>query len=181
MDKIYTFEKFMINESSSAGNRDQIDGFVYGSNDQKDRYDVSGFIDYLEKTFIDNPEVKPKIIDILSKNLGILDIHELNEMPFSLISDIIKEIEEKIGKYEVETIMPGGALLFIRNKQLKDGKGADFYINKKGTKIEVITENAYGEDKSIIYRTLEFNPDKYGFTKDECEKLESLIKAKGIK
>ena len=75
--------------------------------------------------------------------------------------------------------MPGGGLLFIRNKILDNGKGADFYINRKGTKIEVVTDNFNGEEKVIFHDSKNFPYDRYNFTQEEKEELQSIIKAKG--
>jgi hypothetical protein len=62
---------------------------------------------------------------------------EVNVISFDICVYNEKEIERIIeaGEYEPETTMPGGGLLFIRNKIFTNGGGADFYINRKGTRI----------------------------------------------
>lgn len=185
MKKILTFKQFNLNESTAAGNREQTYTipFSYSSNDPKHGYNSKSFVDDLEAIFVERPELKKEITEFLSKTTGISKIEDLSTKPFSFISGIIPEIERIIsaGEYEPETIMPGESLLFMRNKKLKFGKEADFYINRKGTKIEVVTDDERGREKSEIYQSDSFPVDRYEFTDNEKEELEALLKAKGIK
>ena len=79
---------------------------------------------------------------------------------------------------EPETTMPGGGLLFIRNKIFANGGGADFYINRKGTKVEVVTEDDMGNEKVRIFDIEKFPFDRFEFTEEEREELEALNRAK---
>jgi hypothetical protein len=182
MKRIFTFNQFNLNESSAAGNMGQTHSipFAYTSNDPRNGYSSKSFVDDLKTVFIEKPELKNQIIQFLSDNLKISKIDDLSYIPFVHISKIISEIERIIeaGEYEPETIMPGGALLFIRNKTFKDGSGADFYINRKGTKIEVVTEDETGKEKVKIFDSLKFPFDRYEFTDEEKDELDALIKAK---
>jgi len=98
-----------------------------------------------------------------------------------LVSRLIPEIERIIdaGEYEPEMLMPGEGLLFIRNKIFKDGSGADFYINKKGTKVEVVFDDEMGNDNAALFMVDNFPYDRFEFTEEEKEELEALVKAKG--
>lgn len=183
MKNIKNFKDFTINESSAAGNRDntyQIP-FSYTSNDPKIGYNTKSFVDDLKSIFIEKPEMKIPILQFLTNTVGISKIDDLSDKPFALIKDIIPEIERIIGagEYEPELTMPGGALLFIRNKIMSDGKGADFYVNRKGTKIEVVTEDQNGHEKVFTYDASNFPSDRYEFTSEEKEELDSILKAKG--
>jgi hypothetical protein len=183
MKNLKSFKKFGINESSAAGNRDhtyQIP-FSYTSNDPKIGYNSKSFVDDLKSIFVEKPHIKSPILEFLTKSVGISRIEDLATKPFSLIKDLIPEIERIIGagEYEPELTMPGGALLFIRNKIMSDGKGADFYINKKGTKIEVVTEDQNGKEKVSVYDSNSFPRDRYELTLEEKEELDSILKAKG--
>jgi hypothetical protein len=75
--------------------------------------------------------------------------------------------------------MPGGGLLFIRNKIFANGGGADFYINRKGTKVEVVTEDEMGNEKVRIFDIEKFPFDRFEFTEEDKEELNALKKAKG--
>ena len=184
MKNIRSFNDFVVNESSAAGNMGTSYKipFKYTSNDPRYGYTSKSFVSDLESIFVEKPELKKEIISFIVQNLGISKLDELGDKPFSLISSIIPEIERIIdaGEYEPELTMPGGALLFIRNKIMSDGSGADFYINKKGTKVEVVTEDSNGNEKVVIYETTKFPFERYEFTQEEREELNSLIKAKGL-
>ena len=182
MKKILSFNEFNINESSAAGNMGATYSipFAYTSNDPKDGYSSKSFCDDLQAVFIERPNLKKEILGFLSANLNISKIEDLASMPFVKIANLIPEIERIIeaGEYEPETTMPGGALLFIRNKIFTDGGGADFYINRKGTKIEVVTEDETGSERVKIFPIENFPFDRYEFTEEEIEELEALKKAK---
>jgi hypothetical protein len=182
MRKIFTFNEFNLNESSAAGNMEQtyVIPFAYTSNDPKNGYNSKSFSDDLGAVFIEKPNLKKEIMEFLSLNLGILKIEELATIPFINIARLIPEIERIIeaGEYEPETTMPGGGLLFIRNKIFTSGRGADFYINRKGTKIEVVTEDETGNENVRIFDIKKFPFDRFEFTEDEREELEALSKAK---
>jgi hypothetical protein len=183
MRRIYTFKEVEINESSAAGNNGQFYSipFKYTSNDPKNGYNSKTFVDDLKSIFIEKPKLEKEITEFLVANAEISRIDDLSIKPFSLISKLIPEIERIIeaGEYEPEMTMPGGGLLFIRNKTFKDGSGADFYINKKGTKIEVVLEDDMGKDKVALFTIDNFPFDRFEFTEEEKEELEALIKAKG--
>jgi len=83
-------------------------------------------------------------------------------------------------EYAQELAFPGAALLFIRNKRLSSGKGGDFYINRRRSKIEVVTEDANGDEKVYFFDSKSFPYERFEFTQEEREELESLIKAKGV-
>lgn len=183
MRRIKLFKDFNINESSAAGNRDntyQIP-FTYTSNDPKIGYNSKSFVDDLKSIFVEKPDLKNPILQFLINSVGISKIDDLSDKPFALIKDIIPEIERIIGagEYEPEITMPGGALLFIRNKIMSDGKGADFYVNRKGTKIEVVTEDENGNEKVFTFDSSNFPSDRFEFTPEEKDELESILKAKG--
>lgn len=182
MKNLVRFADF-LNESTAAGNRNQTYSlpFSYTSNDPKYGYNSKSFVTDLKALFIERPEIKREITDFIVQNIGVSKIDDLAVKPFYLIKDIITEIERIIaaGEYEPEVTMPGGALLFIRNKIFKSGKGADFYINKKGTKVEVVTEDNDGGEKVVVYQSDSFPFDRYEFTEDEKNELNSIIKAKG--
>ncbi len=184
MKKIKNFDQFSIYESSAAGNRESTYSipFSYTSNDPRFGYSSKSFVDDLEALFIEKPSLEKEITEFLIKNTGVSRIKDLALKPFSLIKDIIPEIERIIsaGEYEPELVMPGGALLFIRNKKLSSGKGADFYLNRRGTKIEVVTEDANGDEKVYFFDSKSFPYERFEFTQEEREELESLIKAKGV-
>jgi hypothetical protein len=183
MKNLKNFKDFTINESSAAGNREQTYDipFSYTSNDPKFGYNSKSFVDDLKALFVEKPSLKGEITEFLVQNTGISRVEDLALKPFALIKEIIPEIERIIaaGEYEPELIMPGGGLLFIRNKILDNGKGADFYINRKGTKIEVVTDNFNGEEKVLFHDSKNFPYDRYNFTQEEKEELQSIIKAKG--
>ena len=75
--------------------------------------------------------------------------------------------------------MPGGGLLFLAKKKLKNGRFADFYINRKGTKIEVSTEDDNGKEFCEIYKSESFPFEKWEFTEDEIEEVKEMLKGKG--
>lgn len=182
MKKIRTFNEFNLLESSAAGNREKTYElpFKYSSNDPKYGYTSKSFVDDLKSIFIEKPFLKREIISFISRNLGISNIDDLSSKPFALISEIFPEIERIIdaGEYEPELTMPGGALLFIRNKIFRDGTGADFYINRKGNKVEVVSEDSSGIEKVEMYEVERFPFDRYEFSQDEAEELKALIRAK---
>lgn len=183
MRRIYTFNEFDVNESSAAGNNGQFYSipFKYTSNDPKKGYNSKTFVDDLKSIFSEKPSIEKEITGFLIANAEISRIDDLGIKPFSVVSRLIPEIERIIdaGEYEPEMIMPGGGLLFIRNKILKDGRGADFYINKKGTKVEVVFDDELGKDHAKLFLADSFPYDRFEFTEDEKKELEALIKAKG--
>lgn len=182
MRRIYTFNEFNLSESSAAGNMEQTYSipFAYTSNDPKNGYNSKSFSDDLEAVFVEKPNLRKEIIEFLSLNLGISKIEELAIIPFLNIAKLIPEIERIIeaGEYEPEKIMSGGGLLFIRNKIFTSGGGADFYINRKGTKVEVVSEDEMGNEKAKIFDIEKFPFDRFEFTEEEREELEALNRAK---
>lgn len=183
MKNLLNFDKFSISESTAAGNRELSYNipFSYSSNDPKEGYNSKSFVSDLKALFLDKPQIKKEIFKFLSDTLRISNIDDLENKPISIIIEIIPEIERIInaGEYEPEMIMPGGSLLFIRNKKLENGTTADFYINKKGTKIEVVTEDEKGKEKVMMFSIDRFPIGRFEFTKEERKELEALIKAKG--
>lgn len=184
MKKILDFNQFSLSESSAAGNRENTHNipFSYTSHDPKEGYSSKSFVSDLKSIFIDKPEIKKEIIEFLSAKAGITKIDDLGNKPISFVIKLIPEIERIIdaGEYEPEVTMPGGALLFIRNKKLSDGRGADFYINKKGTKIEVVTEDNLGKEKVMVFDIDSFPFDRFEFKDEERDELNALRKAKGV-
>lgn len=182
MRKIKNFNEFSLLESSAAGNRENTYElpFKHSSNDPKYGYNSKSFVDDLKSIFVEKPFLKKEILAFISQNIGISNIEDLANKPFSLISEIIEEIERIIeaGEYEPELTMPGGAILFIRNKIFKDGTGADFYINRKGTKIEVVLDDRNGKEKVEVHEVGRFPYDRFEFSQEEREELKSLIRAK---
>jgi len=178
MKRIFNFNEF-INESSAAGNMDKTYNipFKYSSNDPKNGYSSKTFVDDLKSIFVEKPELKKEINDFVSTSMEISSIDDLIKKPFSEIIKIIPEIERIIeaGEYEPETKMPGGAILFIRNKMLKNGKGADFYINRHGSKIEVVTEDETGDEKVYLFKSNKFPFDRFNFTTEEIEETRSIM------
>lgn len=183
MRRIYTFNEFGINESSAAGNNGQFYTipFKYTSNDPKKGYNSKTFVDDLKSIFSEKPGIQKEITEFLVANAEISRIDDLAIKPFAMVSRLIPEIERIIdaGEYEPEMIMPGGALLFIRNKIFKDGTGADFYINKKGTKVEVVFDDDMGKDRVELFTVDNFPFDRFEFSEEEKEELEALVKARG--
>jgi hypothetical protein len=178
MRRLFNFTEF-VNESSAAGNMDKTYNipFKYSSHDPKEGYNSKSFVDDLKSVFIEKPELKREITSFISTTMRISNIDDLSTRPFSDISKIIPEIERIIeaGEYEPELKMPGGAILFIRNKILKNGRGADFYLNRAGTKIEVVTEDLEGKEKVMIFRSSEFPFERFNFTEEEKQETEELI------
>ena len=178
MRRIFSFDQF-INESSAAGNMDRTYSvpFAYSSNDPKDGYNSKTFVDDLESIFIEKPELKEEITKFISTTMKISSVDQLSSRPFSEIIKIIPEIERIIeaGEYEPEEAMPGGAILFIRNKMLKNGFGADFYLNSHGTKIEVVTEDETGMEKVYMFKSDKFPFERFNFTEEEKQETEDLI------
>jgi hypothetical protein len=178
MRKIFNFQQF-INESTAAGNMDNTYSipFKYSSHDPKEGYNSRTFLDDLNSIFVEKPELKKEIIEFISSSMGIISLEELAKKPFSYISEIIPEIERIIeaGEYEPEIRMPGGATLFIRNKEIKNGKNADFYLNSHGTKIEVVTEDEDGNEKVYRFSSDKFPFDRFNFTDQEKEETANLI------
>jgi hypothetical protein len=184
MKKILDFKDFSLLESTAAGNRElsyKIP-FSYTSNDPKEGYSSKSFVSDLESVFIDKPHLKKEISEFLSGKVGITKISDLSNKPISFIIKLIPEIERIIdaGEYEPELTMPGGGLLFIRNKKFSNGKSADFYINRKGTKIEVVTEDELGKEKVMTFEIDRFPFDRFEFKDEEREELNALRKAKGV-
>ena len=109
--------------------------------------------------------------------MKVSSVDQLSSRPFSEIIKIIPEIERIIeaGEYEPEEAMPGGAILFIRNKMLKNGFGADFYLNSHGTKIEVVTEDETGMEKVYMFKSDKFPFERFNFTEEEKQETEDLI------
>lgn len=182
MKKLKTFNQFNINESSAAGNRDETFSipFSYTSNDAKKGYNSKSFVNDLEAILVEKPELNKEIISFLTQTLGISNIKDLESKPFVYIQDLIPEIERIIsaGEYEPEVTMPGGSVLFIRNKKLENGTEADFYINRKGTKIEVVFDDEDGKEKCEIFTTSNFPFDNFNFTDEEKEETLAMINAK---
>lgn len=178
MRRIFNFTQF-INESTAAGNMDKTYNipFKYSSNDPKNGYNSKSFCDDLKSIFVEKPELKKEIIEFISNTMEISSIDDISKKPFSDIINIIPEIERIIeaGEYEPEMIMPGGAILFIRNKTLKSGIGADFYLNTHGTKIEVITEDEDGNERVYMFRSEKFPFDRFNFTDEEKQETKELI------
>ena len=58
---------------------------------------------------------------------------------------------------------------------LKNGFGADFYLNSHGTKIEVVTEDETGEEKVYMFKSDKFPFDRFNFTEEEKKETEYLI------
>jgi hypothetical protein len=181
MRRLFNFNEF-VNESSAAGNMDSTYHipFKYTSNDPKEGYNSKSFVDDLKSVFVEKPELKKEITTFISTTMRISNIDDLSTRPFSEIIKIIPEIERIIeaGEYEPELKMPGGAILFIRNKILKNGRGADFYMNSHGTKIEVVTEDVEGNEKVMVFRTEEFPFERFDFTDEEKQETEDLVKEK---
>jgi len=179
MRRLFNFFEF-INESSAAGNMDKTYNipFKYSSNDPKNGYNSKSFVDDLKSIFIEKPELKKEITNFISTTMSISSIDDLCKKPFVDIIKIIPEIERIIeaGEYEPELNMPGGANLFIRNKMLKNGFGADFYINSHGTKIEVVTEDETGNELVYMFKSDNFPFDRFNFSEEEREETEELIK-----
>lgn len=184
MRRLFNFQEF-INESSAAGNMDRTYNipFKYSSNDPKEGYNSKSFVDDLKSVFVEKPELKKEITEFISSTMKISNIDDLAQRPFVEISKIIPEIERIIeaGEYEPELKMPGGAVLFIRNKILKNGRGADFYLNSSGTKIEVVTEDSEGIEKVMVFKTDSFPFDRFNFTDEEKQETEELISSKRSK
>lgn len=178
MRRIFNFTQF-INESTAAGNMENTYKipFKYSSHDPREGYSSRSFVEDLKSIFIEKPEIKDEILEFLSKTMEIITIDDLSKKPFAHMIEIIPEIERIIGagEYQPELRMPGGAILFIRNKELKTGKKADFYLNSHGTKIEVVTEDESGEEMVYMFRTERFPFDRFGFTEKEKEETHSLI------
>jgi len=183
MRRLFNFKEF-INESSAAGNMDKTYDipFKYTSNDPKEGYSSKSFVADLKSVFIEKPELKKEITGFISSIMKITNIDDLANRPFSEISKIIPEIERIIeaGEYEPELKMPGGAVLFIRNKILKNGRGADFYLNRAGTKIEVVTEDVEGNEKVMVFKADNFPFNRFDFTEEEKKETEDLIADKKI-
>jgi hypothetical protein len=181
MKKILDFSGF-INESTAAGNRDHTFEvpFKFSSNDPKYGYNSKSFVDDLKAVFLEKPRMKEEILKFL-KDVSIYNIDDLGAKPFSFVSQLIPEIERIIeaGDYKPDAIMPGGAILFIRDKKIEGGKMADFYLNNRGTKIEVVTDDQNGKDSVLRFHVEDFPYDQFDFTKEEKEELEALVKAKG--
>lgn len=178
MRRLFNFTEF-INESSAAGNMDRTYSmpFKYSSHDPKEGYNSKSFVDDLKSVFVEKPELKKEITTFISTTMRISNIDDLATRPFSEISAIIPEIERIIeaGEYEPELKMPGGAILFIRNKILKNGRGADFYLNRYGTKIEVVTEDVEGNEKVMLFKSEDFPFGRFNFTDEEKQETEDLI------
>lgn len=184
MIRILTFKEFSLIESSSAGNRTQnyTIPFKYSLKDPRYNYNSTSFVEDLEAFLLEKPHLKKEILKFLMKKEKINKISDLKNKPFAFVYKLIPEIEKIIDEnnYEPDIIMPGGGLLFIKNKFFKDGSSADFYINKKGTKIEVVKTNIDGTEESKIYPIKLFSTDDYEFTEEEKEKLKTILKTKGI-
>ena len=182
MRRLIKFDDFSINESTAAGNRwDKYNiPFSYTSRDSREGYSSKSFADDLNAAILERPEIKKEILSYLSDQLDILKIEDIAKKPFSYVKEIIPEIERIIraGEYEPDVTMPGGSLLFIRNKRLSDGRSVDFYINRKGTKIEVVFDGEKG-DECKIYHSSDFPFDQYEFSDEEREEILNIIKAKG--
>ena len=182
MKKLLYFEQF-LNESTAAGNRDEsfTVPFKYSSKDSKSGYNSKSFVDDLESIILEKPELEMEIKKFLKDSLLTNNIEDLAQKPFSYIIEIIPEIERIIdaGEFEPEVTMPGGGLLFLAKKKLKNGRFADFYINRKGTKIEVSTEDDNGKEFCEIYKSESFPFEKWEFTEDEIEEVKEMLKGKG--
>jgi hypothetical protein len=178
MRRIFNFDEF-INESSAAGNMEKTYDvpFSYSSHDPKEGYNSRSFVEDLESIFVEKPELKKEITRFIASTMKISSIEQLSTRPFSDIIKIIPEIERIIeaGEYEPEEYMPGGAILFIRNKMLKNGFGADFYLNSHGTKIEVVTEDETGEERVYMFKSDKFPFDRFNFTEEEKKETQDLI------
>jgi len=182
MKKLLYFNQF-LNESTAAGNRDEsfTVPFKYTSKDSKMGYNSKSFVDDLKSIILEKPELEQEIKKFLKDSLLITDISDLEQKPFSYIVEIIPEIERIIeaGEFDPEITMPGGGLLFIQGKKLKNGKKADFYINRKGTKIEVSTEDENGKEFCEVYKADDFPYEKWEFKEDEIEEVKEMIRGKG--
>jgi hypothetical protein len=178
MKRIFNFTQF-INESTAAGNMDKTYNipFRYSSHDPKNGYNSKIFVDDLKSIFLEKPELKKEITEFISSSMNVSTLDDLYKRPFSEIVKLIPEIERIIeaGEYEPELKMPGGTTLFIRNKILKNGKGADFYLNSHGSKIEVVTEDDEGNEKVYHFRSEKFPFDRFNFTEEEKKETEDLI------
>lgn len=180
MKNIVNFNEF-INESTAAGNRENTFEvpFKFSSNDPRYGYNSKSFVDDLKTVFLEKPHVKKEILEFL-KDVNIFDLDQLEAKTFSFVSQLIPEIERIIeaGDYQPESIMPGGAILFLRGKKLEDGKSADFYLNKRGTKIEVVLDDAVGKEYVERFDANSFPYDQFKFTEEEKEELQALLRAK---
>lgn len=181
MKKILDFNGF-LNESTAAGNMDRTYKipFKYSAHDPKEGYNSRKFIDDLKTVFIEKPELKKEILKFITTVTSVSSIDDLKDRPFSEIIKIIPNIEKIIaaGEYEPELKMPGDSVLFMRNKETQQGKTADFYMNKYGTKIEVVTEDEVGDETVYIFRSEKFPYDRFNFNNDEIKITKDLISAK---
>lgn len=180
MRRIFNFKQF-LNESSAAGNMDRTFKvpFAYSSHDPKVGYNSKSFVEDLRALFVEKPELKKEITEFITTTMNI-SLDDLEFRPFVEVSKIIPEIERIIeaGEYEPEKVMPGGSTLFIRNKIMDNGSSADFYINRFGTKIEVVTEDESGEERVFRFKAEKFPFDRFQFTPEEIKETEDIIKEK---
>lgn len=180
MKNIVKFKDF-LNESTAAGNREQTFEvpFKFSSNDPRFGYNSKSFVDDLKTIFLEKPHVKKEILEFL-KDVNIFDLDQLEAKPFSFVGQLIPEIERIIeaGDYQPDSIMPGGAILFLRGKKLEGGKSADFYLNKRGTKIEVVLDDEAGKESVERHDANTFPYDQFQFSKEEKEELQALIRGK---
>jgi hypothetical protein len=180
MRRIFNFKQF-LNESSAAGNMDRTFKvpFAYSSHDPKVGYNSKSFVEDLRALFVEKPDLKEEITEFITTTMNI-SLDDLEFRPFAEVSKIIPEIERIIeaGEYEPEKVMPGGSTLFIRNKTMDNGSSADFYINRFGTKIEVVTEDESGEERVFRFKAEKFPFDRFQFTPEEIKETEDIIKEK---
>jgi hypothetical protein len=182
MKNIIKFKDF-LSESTAAGNREETFNvpFKFSSNDPRFGYNSKSFVDDLKTIFLEKPHIKKEILEFL-KNVNIFEIDQLEAKPFFFVTQLIPEIEKiiEVGDYIPDAIMPGGAILFLRGKKIGGGKGADFYLNKRGTKIEVVSDGERGGEHVERFDADSFPYAQFQFTTEEKEELQALLKAKGF-
>lgn len=176
MKNLFNFYQF-ITESSSAGSKiySGID-FKFARKDLRDGYNIDDLIRDIHSYGDKNPQIMntiTQVIDQYTKNLGIQSIRDLDRVSLDKFIEKIEKIIENDGEPEIIQ-MPSGAFLFLKDHKTPDGKICDFYINRKKTKIEIVSVDDKGEEESRLIHVDQFDPIEFGISDEDLQKFIEL-------
>ena len=179
MNRISNFSKFIL-ESSSAGSKfKESISFKFAKKDLRDGYFMDDLINDIHFYGNKTPQIKKMISQIISKYAESFGVSSIRDLDSTTLKEFISKVEKVIETGGAPELieMPSGSFLFLRDHISPDGKSCDFYINRKKTKIEVVTTESGGEEESLIFKIDQFNPESFGI---EGENLEKFLLLKEI-
>ncbi len=176
MRNLFNFYQF-IAESSSAGSKIyQGINFKFARKDLRDGYNIDDLIRDIHSYGDKNPQIMDtitQVIDQYTKKLGVQSIRDLDRISLDKFIERIEKIIENKGEPEIIQ-MPSGAFLFLKDHETPDGKICDFYMNRKKTRIEIVSVDDTGEEESRLISMDQFEPAEFGILGDNLQKFMEL-------